>query len=111
MMRLQAEMGLAFLFISHDIAVVARISHPIAVMYLGEIVEIGPRASIIENPQHPYTRKLMVAAPTADPARRGFRLGISNEEPPSPIRTVDSRPAPRRFRQVAPAHLVQEIAV
>jgi peptide/nickel transport system ATP-binding protein len=78
MMRLQAEMGLAFLFISHDIAVVARISHPIAVMYLGEIVEIGPRASIIENPQHPYTRKLMAAAPTADPARRGFRLGISN---------------------------------
>jgi ABC-type glutathione transport system ATPase component len=50
MMRLQAEMGLAFLFISHDIAVVERISHRIAVMYLGEI---GPRASLIENPQHP----------------------------------------------------------
>jgi ABC-type dipeptide/oligopeptide/nickel transport system ATPase component len=82
MMRLQAEMGLAFLFISHDIAVVDRISHRIAVMYLGEIVEIGPRASIIENPQHPYARKLMAAAPTAEPAR--VRLGVSNEETPSP---------------------------
>ena len=56
MLRLQAEMGIAFLFISHDIAVVERVSHRIAVMFLGEIVEIGPRAAIIENPQHPYTR-------------------------------------------------------
>ena len=78
-------------------------------MYLGEIVEIGPRASIIENPQHPYTRKLIAASPTADPARRGFRLGVSNEETPSPIRAVDYRHAPRRFRQVAPGHFVQEI--
>ena len=110
MMRLQAEMGLAFLFISHDIAVVERISHRIAVMYLGEIVEIGPRASIIENPQHPYTQKLIAAAPTADPARRAFRRGVSHEEPPSPIRAVDYRRAPRRFREVAPGHLVQEVA-
>ena len=111
MMRLQAEMGLAFLFISHDIAVVERISHRIAVMFMGEIVEIGPRAAIIENPQHPYTRKLIAAAPTADPARRAFRRGVSNEEPPSPIRAVDYRHAPRPFRQVAPGHLVQEAAV
>jgi peptide/nickel transport system ATP-binding protein len=109
MMRLQAEMGLAFLFISHDIAVVERISHRIAVMFMGEIVEIGPRAAIIENPQHPYTRKLIAAAPTADPARRAFRRGVSNEEPPSPIRAVDYRHAPRRFREVAPGHLVQEV--
>ncbi|MBV8962950.1 MAG: ABC transporter ATP-binding protein, partial [Hyphomicrobiales bacterium] len=67
MMRLQAEMGLAFLFISHDIAVVERVSHRIAVMYLGEIVEIGPRAAIIENPRHPYTRKLVAAVPSPDP--------------------------------------------
>jgi peptide/nickel transport system ATP-binding protein len=110
MMRLQAEMGLTFLFISHDIAVVERISHRIAVMLSGEIVEIGPRAAIIENPQHPYTRKLIAAAPTADPARRSFRLGVSNQEPPSPIRAIDYRQAPRRFREVAPGHLVQEIA-
>ena len=80
-------------------------------MYLGEIVEIGPRASIIENPQPPYTQNLIAAAPTADPARRAFRRGVSNEEPPSPIRAVDYRRAPRRFRQVAPRHLVQEISV
>ena len=80
-------MGLAFLFISHDIAVVERISHRIAVMYLGEIVEIGPRASIIENPQHPYTRKL-IAVPTADPARRASGAAF-DEETPSPIRAVD----------------------
>jgi peptide/nickel transport system ATP-binding protein len=110
MMRLQAEMGLAFLFISHDIAVVERISHRIAVMFMGEIVEIGPRAAIIENPQHAYTRKLIAAAPTADPARRAFRGGVSNEEPPSPIRAVDYRHAPRRFREVAPGHLAQEVA-
>jgi peptide/nickel transport system ATP-binding protein len=109
MMRLQAEMGLAFLFISHDIAVVERISHRIAVMFMGEIVEIGPRAAIIENPQHPYTRKLIAAAPTADPARRTFRRGVSNEEPPSPIRAIDYRHAPRGFREVAPGHLVQEV--
>jgi peptide/nickel transport system ATP-binding protein len=109
MMRLQAEMGLAFLFISHDIAVVERISHRIAVMFMGEIVEIGPRAAIIENPQHPYTRKLIAAAPNADPARRAIRRGVSNEEPPSPIRAVDYRHATRRFREVAPGHLVQEV--
>ncbi|MEP6971296.1 MAG: ABC transporter ATP-binding protein, partial [Betaproteobacteria bacterium] len=61
MMDLQAEMGLAYLFISHDIAVVERVSHRVAVMYLGEIVEIGPRAAIIENPQHPYTKRLIAA--------------------------------------------------
>jgi peptide/nickel transport system ATP-binding protein len=110
MMRLQAEMGLAFLFISHDIAVVERISHRIAVMFSGEIVEIGPRAAIIENPQHPYTRKLIAAAPTADPARRALRRGVSNEEPPSPIRAVDYEHPPRRFREAAPGHLVQEAA-
>src|SRR5207302_7328062 len=63
MMDLQADMGLAYLFISHDIAVVERVSHRVAVMYLGEIVEIGPRAAIMENPQHPYSKRLTVAVP------------------------------------------------
>jgi hypothetical protein len=93
-MRLQAELGLAFLFISHDIAVVERISHCIAVMNLGEIVEIGPRASIIENPQHPYARKLMPAAPTADPARRGFQLGTRHGGSGKGAWTVSCRPPP-----------------
>jgi peptide/nickel transport system ATP-binding protein len=108
MMRLQAEMGLAFLFISHDIAVVERISHRIAVMFLGEIVEIGPRAAIIENPRHPYTKKLIAAAPALDPTRRATRRGVSNDEVPSPLRPADYLPQPRLYREVAPGHVVQD---
>jgi peptide/nickel transport system ATP-binding protein len=110
MMRLQEEMGLAFLFISHDIAVVERISHRIAVMFLGEIVEIGPRAAIIENPHHPYTKRLLAAVPAPDPARRGIRRGISNDEVPSPMRRPDYVPQPRLYREVAPGHVVQELS-
>src|ERR1700732_246993 len=70
MLDLQASMGLAYLFISHDMSVVERVSHRVAVMYLGEIVETGPRKAIFGNPQHPYTRRLLAAVPIADPARR-----------------------------------------
>jgi peptide/nickel transport system ATP-binding protein len=108
MMRLQAEMALAFLFISHDIAVVERVSHRIAVMYLGEIVEIGPRAAIIESPRHPYTRKLIASAPAPDPSRRLLRRSLANDEPPSPLRAPDYTPPARRYQEVAPGHLVQE---
>jgi peptide/nickel transport system ATP-binding protein len=110
MMRLQAEMGLAFLFISHDIAVVERVSHRIAVMRLGEIVELGPRAAIIEDPRHPYTKKLLAAVPALDPAQRGVRRDVSTEEAPSPIRAVGYIPPPRLYREVAPGHLVQDFA-
>ncbi|WP_022717865.1 ABC transporter ATP-binding protein, partial [Rhizobium mongolense] len=70
MLDLQQSLNLAFLFISHDMAVVERVSHRVAVMYLGEIVEIGPRAAIFGNPQHPYTKTLMAAVPVPDPDRR-----------------------------------------
>ena len=56
MMELQEDFGLSYLFISHDMAVVERVSHRVAVMYLGEIVEIGPRQAVFENPQHAYTK-------------------------------------------------------
>ena len=110
LMRLQAELDLAFLFISHDIAVVERVSHRIAVMYLGEIVEIGPRAAIIENPHHPYTRKLMAAAPSPDPMRRSLRRDTSTEEALSSVRPLDYVPTRRLYREVSPGHLVQDFA-
>ena len=63
LLDLQESMNLSYLFISHDMAVVERVSHRVAVMYLGEIVEIGPRAAIFDNPQHPYTQKLLASVP------------------------------------------------
>ncbi|RTE94505.1 ABC transporter ATP-binding protein [Bradyrhizobium sp. LVM 105] len=107
MLDLQASMGLAYLFISHDIAVVERMSHRVAVMYLGEIVEIGPRASVFGNPQHPYTKKLMAAVPVPDPSRRGTRRDVSNDEIRSPVRAPDYQPPVRQYREVSPGHVVQ----
>ena len=106
MLDLQKEFGVAFLFISHDMAVVERISHRVAVMYLGQIVEIGPRRAIFENPQHPYTRKLMSAVPIADPARRHLKRELSTHEIPSPIRAVGDMPVVQPLVQVAPDHFV-----
>nr|WP_247422669.1 dipeptide ABC transporter ATP-binding protein [Ralstonia pseudosolanacearum] len=111
MLDLQKEFGIAFLFISHDMAVVERISHRVAVMYLGQIVEIGPRRAIFENPQHPYTKKLMSAVPIADPARRHLKRELSTHEIPSPIRAIDDMPVVRPLEQVAPDHFVARHAI
>ncbi len=107
MMDLQEDLGLSYLFISHDIAVVERVSHRIAVMYLGEIVEMGPRAAVIENPQHPYTRKLLRAVPIPDPARRRARQAIAVDEIPSPFRPPAYVTPQRHYREVEPGHMVQ----
>jgi glutathione transport system ATP-binding protein len=106
LLDLQAEFGLAYLFISHDMAVVERVSHRVAVMYLGQIVEIGPRRAIFEDPRHPYTRKLLAAVPVADPARRRRKRELSSEEIPSPIRAVGDEPVVAPLRQVGPGHYV-----
>jgi peptide/nickel transport system ATP-binding protein len=107
MLDLQAELGLAYLFISHDMAVVERVAHRIAVMYLGEIVEIGPRAEVMRHAAHPYTRKLLSAVPVPDPTRRRKRGGIPVEELPSPIRAPDWRAPRSEMREIGPGHFVQ----
>ena len=106
MLDLQRELGIAFLFISHDMAVVERVSHRVAVMYLGQIVEIGPRRAILEDPQHAYTRRLMAAVPVADPARRHLRRELLEGEIPSPIRAVGDDPEVQPLQQVGADHFV-----
>src|SRR5690606_776668 len=103
---LQRDLGIAFLFISHDMAVVERVSHRVAVMYLGQIVEIGPRRAIFENPQHPYTRKLMAAVPIADPTRRHMSRTLLSDEIPSPIRKLNDEPVVEPLVEGGPGHYV-----
>jgi len=106
LMDLQERLGIAYLFISHDMAVVERVSHRIAVMYLGEIVEIGPREAIFGNPQHPYTKKLMAAVPVPDPARRGMRRNAAVDELKSPVRAKGYVPPARDWRDLGAGHRV-----
>jgi glutathione transport system ATP-binding protein len=106
MLDLQRELGVAFLFISHDMAVVERISHRVAVMYLGQIVEIGPRRAIFENPQHDYTKRLMSAVPVADPTRRKRQHALQQGEVPSPVHPVGYQPEIRPLVEVGPGHFV-----
>ncbi|GEO85476.1 MULTISPECIES: ABC transporter ATP-binding protein [Alphaproteobacteria] len=107
LLDLQQSFNLAYLFISHDMAVVERVSHRVAVMYLGEIVEIGPRQAVFDNPQHPYTKKLIAAVPVPDPARRSLKRNVSTDEIKSPIRPVGYVPPKRTYREVSAGHLVQ----
>lgn len=106
MMELQAEMELSFLFISHDMAVVERVSHYVGVMYLGRIVEMGSRQRVFENPQHSYTQALMKAVPIADPRRRKSEKDLNFKPIPSPIHPVSYRPEPSVYREVEPGHHV-----
>ena len=108
LMDLQAEFGLSYLFISHDMAVVERIAHRVAVMYVGEIVEIGDRRAVFGNPQHPYTQKLLSSVPVADPRRRPQNRQLMANEIPSVIRPADFEPTHLPMRQVADNHFVRE---
>jgi peptide/nickel transport system ATP-binding protein len=106
MMELQRSLGLSYLFISHDMAVVERISHRVAVIYLGEIVETGTREEIFGNPQHPYTRKLLDAVPIPDPERRQSKRQLEPHEVKNPIRPIDYMPPKRTYRNVTETHKV-----
>ncbi|SCC60846.1 glutathione ABC transporter ATP-binding protein GsiA [Kosakonia oryziphila] len=106
LLDLQREMGIAFLFISHDMAVVERISHRVAVMYLGQIVEIGPRRAVFENPQHPYTRKLMSAVPVADPAHTHAQRVLLSDDMPSNILKPGESMQRVQLQNVGPGHYV-----
>ncbi len=107
MMELQEQLKIAYLFISHDMAVVERVSHRVAVMYLGEIVEIGTRVQIFSNPQHAYTRRLLSAVPIADPARRHLRRAAQSGEIGSAVRPVDYQPPLAQYLEPSPGHLVK----
>ena len=118
---LQAEMGLAMIFISHDLAVVREISHRVMVLYLGRVMEEADRDQLYGGPRHPYTQALLSAAPIPDPVRERTRKRLRLKgEPPSPtdprsaLRFLPSRLTDKgevyvpRLQEVAPGHLVSE---
>ncbi|OOY11949.1 peptide ABC transporter ATP-binding protein [Thioclava marina] len=84
LLELKREMGLTYLFISHDISVIGYLADRVAVMYLGEIVEMGPVEQILANPRHPYTQSLMSAVPEVDHAGRNKRIRLAGDLP-SPL--------------------------
>ncbi len=111
LLDLQRQLGLSFLFISHDMGVVERISHRVAVMYLGQIVEIGSRSEIFEHPLHPYTQKLLNAVPIPDPLQKRAQDSIALTELPSPVRRVDDVPEVLPLVEKRPGHFVAEHAI
>ena len=108
MMELQADLGISYLFISHDMAIVERVSHTVGVMYLGRIVELGPRKAIFENPQHDYTKRLLSAVPIANPRERTLSGALDFSPIQSPIPPMDYKPAPSEYAEVAPGHFVMK---
>ncbi len=110
LMELQADLGLSFLFISHDMAVVERVSHSVGVMYLGRIVELGPRQAVFEDPRHPYTKSLMLAVPIADPRQRRMHENLKFKPVPSPMFPLGHEPERSAYDEVAPSHYVLRLS-
>ena len=106
--ELQDELGIAYLFISHDMAVVEQISHRVAVMYLGQIVEMGTPAQVLGNPRHDYTRRLLDAVPIADPTKRRLKAVAQSIEPQSLIASKGTVVPRVTLRDVGEGHLVAD---
>ncbi|MEO6927627.1 MAG: ABC transporter ATP-binding protein, partial [Casimicrobiaceae bacterium] len=106
MIDLQQTLGVSYLFISHDMAIVERVSHRVAVMYLGQIVEIGPRRAIFAAPQHPYTQRLLAAVPVADPTARRREIELSSAQIPSTVRAAGDEPQVAPLVEVGAGHFV-----
>lgn len=106
LMELQSEYQLSYLFISHDMAVVERVSHYIGVMYLGRIVEIGSRQTILNNPCHPYTKALLSAVPSTDPRKRKMDSEMRFRKIVSPIHPVGYEPPASEYKRLSEEHLV-----
>jgi len=106
MLELQAELGISMLFISHDMAVVERVSHHVAVMYLGRIVEMGTRKEVFEDPRHEYTKTLMAAVPVADPRQRTLTEDFESKPIPSPIHPLEYDPGPTEYTHLGGEHYI-----
>ncbi|WP_274630397.1 ABC transporter ATP-binding protein [Arvimicrobium flavum] len=107
-MDLQDRYGIGFLFISHDMAVVERLSHRVAVMYFGEIVEIGPRSAVFGNPAHPYTQRLLSAVPVPDPSRRAHIGNVQSEPVRRDDLVTEQALTKRNYRDLGGGHYVLE---
>lgn len=123
LMRLQADLGLTYLFIAHDLAVVQRVSDRVAVMYAGRLVEVGPVRALYRNPSHPYTRALLAALPGSEmKSMRAHERNVLQGDPPSgleaiggcafyrrcphPLKDEACRGSVPRLREEAPGHFV-----
>jgi peptide/nickel transport system ATP-binding protein len=104
--ELQADLGLSYVFISHNMAVVDRVSHRVAVMYLGRIVEMGTRAQVFDDPRHAYTRSLLDAVLAPDPDLRRGSFPIAEGEMPSPIHPIGHVPERTALVDVGDGHMV-----
>ena len=114
MLELQDRLGIAYLFVAHDLSVVKHVSHRVAVMYVGKIVEIAPTAALFATPRHPYTEALLSAVPVPDPRRRAQRIVLEgdvadpSDPPPGCAFHPRCRYAIERCRQEVPA--LEEVA-